>query len=334
MSYSSPPPPPPISRRSRRREFHLRPLNLSELLDEALALYRANWRLFLGVVMTPLILSALGAAGLEVYQLRAVTPSGSPEDALKVLAEIGTGMILFMPLLILCWMWEQTALAHAIAARYQNEEVNAGEINRRVRHSIWPVLGAMALLYLAIAGATLVFMFVATLAGTGGESPLILLMVPLFCVGAVALVVFVVLISLMVPSIVVEGLGARAGIMRSLHLVWSQFGRVFGTIIVSGVISTILTWVVQLAISVPFAILGLIPSVLGGEVGSTTGMQVVWSGVSSFLSSFGAGLISPFIMAITVLLYFDIRIRKEGFDIEMLARNMGREPGPSSMPYR
>jgi hypothetical protein len=50
--------------------------------------------------------------------------------------------------------------------------------------------------------------------------------------------------------------------------------------------------------------------------------------VSTLLQSLAGALVLPFSVATTVLLYFDIRVRKEGFDVEMLARGMGGSTGP------
>jgi hypothetical protein len=36
----------------------------------------------------------------------------------------------------------------------------------------------------------------------------------------------------------------------------------------------------------------------------------------------------PFTVGVMVLLYFDIRVRKEGFDVEILAYTMGGAAGP------
>ena len=48
--------------------------------------------------------------------------------------------------------------------------------------------------------------------------------------------------------------------------------------------------------------------------------------LGSALDSFVAMLFTPFFEIATILLYYDMRIRKEGFDLDMLSRAFALEP--------
>ncbi len=43
-------------------------------------------------------------------------------------------------------------------------------------------------------------------------------------------------------------------------------------------------------------------------------------------------LTTPFTAAVIAVLYFDLRVRKEGFDLELLARRVGVEPPAGGPP--
>jgi hypothetical protein len=82
--------------------------------------------------------------------------------------------------------------------------------------------------------------------------------------------------------------------------------------------------------------------VLAGGVGLITGLlfgsdsgsgEVLSSAFNNLLSIF----LAPLGIVAAILLYYDMRIRKEGFDLEMLSRALTSEPEPmmaASTPSR
>src|SRR5207248_10408164 len=43
-------------------------------------------------------------------------------------------------------------------------------------------------------------------------------------------------------------------------------------------------------------------------------------------------LTTPFVAAFVTVLYFDLRVRKEAFDLQLLAQRIGVEPPPEALP--
>ena len=82
------------------------------------------------------------------------------------------------------------------------------------------------------------------------------------------------------------------------------------------VLVAILTGIVQ---AIFLGILAGLVSVTGNEVA-----QAVADAVGQTVSS---ALTTPLSAAVLTVLYFDLRVRKEGFDLELLARRLGVEPG-------
>lgn len=110
------------------------------------------------------------------------------------------------------------------------------------------------------------------------------------------------------PAVVVfEKVGATASIQRSWNLADGMKGKVLGVMI----LVYILVLSVQLAVDIVAGIAGLNP--------------MMGSVASSVLVIF----IYPLIGICTALLYYDARIRKEGFDLQVLASELERaEPAP------
>ncbi len=121
----------------------------------------------------------------------------------------------------------------------------------------------------------------------------VLLIVP----GIAAMVFFM----LAVPAMVTEDLGVVAAMKRSRNIGRGVEARVLGVAVVSGF--------VVYAID---ATLGTLPVLIGGLVGETYGWLVVAFGslASSMLSYVGTA-------GMTLMLYYDLRVRREGLDLSL-----------------
>src|SRR6266536_3540236 len=108
------------------------------------------------------------------------------------------------------------------------------------------------------------------------------------------------------PAVVIEWLGPVKSMRRSLALVRPRFWPGLGIAVVSGLLATFLKGV----LSTPFT--------LGAElVGFRWGFILVAIG-----SIVPALVASPFVSIVATLVYFDARIRHEGFDLQMIARGL------------
>jgi hypothetical protein len=118
-----------------------------------------------------------------------------------------------------------------------------------------------------------------------------------------------------VQAVVLEGYRFVGGIRRSTRLVNGSWRRVFG---LSVVIGLVIIGLFMLA-AVPFLIIGGIvlgpePEGFGATVFSSIGGMVV------------SVVTSPVGFIVTTLIYFDLRVRKEGYDMETLSNEMGLQP--------
>jgi hypothetical protein len=110
------------------------------------------------------------------------------------------------------------------------------------------------------------------------------------------------------PALIIEGLGPIRAMSRSVELVRPRFWPVLGMAVVSGLMASVLASI----LSWPFTIVAEL-------IGLHWGFILV--AVGSILPALVA---SPFVSIVATLLYFDGRIRHEGFDLQMLARGLGR----------
>lgn len=112
------------------------------------------------------------------------------------------------------------------------------------------------------------------------------------------------LFSVTAPAIGAEGLGPIEGMKRSARLVGSRFWPVLGINILIAIVNFLLT-----------NALGGLPELLA----LWFGLDVAWPLLAAG-NVIAAVVATPFVAAATVLLYLDLRIRYEGLDIEVAAR--------------
>jgi hypothetical protein len=97
-----------------------------------------------------------------------------------------------------------------------------------------------------------------------------------------------------IPVLFVEGLRGTKALRRSFGLVKGRWWRTFGVLTVGFLLGTAVSSLVQALV--------LALSTLAGIV--------------------GLAISTPFQAAVLTVVYFDLRVRKEGFDLELLAREM------------
>lgn len=115
--------------------------------------------------------------------------------------------------------------------------------------------------------------------------------------------------SLIVPAILVEGQKATSSLRRSTDLVKGQRGKVFLVLLVVNLLQLILAGGVAMIAGMFFN-------------AETSAGALLNSAMNNLMSIF----LTPLGIIATILLYYDMRIRKEGFDLEMLSRAITTRP--------
>lgn len=121
-------------------------------------------------------------------------------------------------------------------------------------------------------------------------------------------------LSMAVQAVTMEGLTVRQALVRSYVLVQRSWWRVFAVNIVFGMVA----FGLMLIATVPFAVTSNIVAADDPNIAS---------GVINFLGGVVTGALAPPVVFISgTLLYFDLRVRKENFDVRDLAQDMGYSP--------
>ena len=117
--------------------------------------------------------------------------------------------------------------------------------------------------------------------------------------------------SVVVPVLAVERLGPGASLGRSWKLVKNRFWPVLGVLALS--------FLITLVIQSVFSAVATASFLFSGSVGLE---------IQALVNTFSRILVTPFTATVTAVLYFDLRVRQEGFDLERMAAAIG-QPAPA-----
>ena len=319
----------------------LRPMSIGDLLDAAFRLYRTHFLTFLGIVallqvpmaIVQLLVTTLisGPAFVDFVRFTSRPPIVRPGQSFFDVVPVGTILTFYgvsFGLAILQYLIVQNlingALANAIACAYLGRPT-----------AVLEAYGLGGRCYLALIVASLVpfvigVLVFGTLAGctigivpllglrSGAESNVLtiagvftLLLGLLALLAIVGLLVYVRLL-VTTQAIVLEGAGPLAGLGRSWRLVGGSFWRVLGVVVLMALL-------VYLVASLPTSAVAFVLTFSGDPVRNYVRNQVI----TTLLQNIGLIVALPLQLAVYTLLYYDLRIRKEGYDLEMLAQQAG-----------
>lgn len=280
----------------------LRPLGVGEIVDAAIRLYRTDFLTLLRISAT-----ILGPIGLvQIFTVAALGPLSltdlAPDPGATSLGELVEPLLPLSTALGLTSLFSflgsvlvQGASLSVLAHRYHGETPQ-WQASLRVGWSRFLPLVATTIL---IALGSVFGLFLCVLPG-----------IFLFTMWSVA-----------PAALVTERLGPIGSMSRSFRLVTGRFWPVLGAIALS-----------YLLYAVANQIIGIITSVVT-VLGSLDGEAI------SFLPSVvGSALVSilaaPFLAAMVTVIYFDLRVRKEGYDLELLAHDLDRIGSDAPPPPR
>ena len=309
----------------------LRPLTLGDILDGAFKAVRFNPKsmvglsaLVLGAFLVPSAALGVGATHLLAGALNSLDP-----EARRVLGP-GAGDLLGLPSALLQMMFNGLATAllsglliHVVGQAVLGRKPDLAQTWRSTRGRLPSLLallllsGLFGLLVTAVLlgpGALLLYN------GNGAAGGLLLVL------GFLALVVviwaFSTKISLAAPAIVLEEHGVLAGVRRSFALTKGvAFWRVFGITLLAAVIAGI----AGSLLAAPFSAIGYVIQKMAGQDAESGAIGVTFT---SHLGALLSGAITtPFVAAVTGLLYIDRRMRLEALDVVLL-REAQTNPAP------
>ena len=284
----------------------LRPLDVGQKLDASIKLTTRNFGQLAGIILLligPVQLLTLVVTLSTLPDNYVVDGSfgggATPDDAEDVSAGFWVGQAIVSLLGFLVYFLAPAACFKAIGNAYLGQKPSAVESIKYALTRLHSIL------------------WVSILAGLAAVAGLILLIIP----GIYIWVIF----SLSVPVLMLEGLKGTKALGRSNQLIKDHWWQAFGFLLVAYLLMFVIA----------FMIGGILGAISFAAVDEESVTAIVLNNV---VNLFAQVLTTPFIAAATIVLYFDLRIRKEAFDLQLLAQAIGGQ-APSdqsatgSMPW-
>lgn len=309
----------------------LRPMSASQVLDRTFYLYRNNFWLFAGIAMiTPALTTLFSLLQIKIFGLP-VTPDPAKLDPQlmeqffqDMIARAIVGMTLGMTVYAVGYAIASGATVYAVSLLHLGKTTTIQESYARIKGIFWRILSLVVRIFFIAAwplALTYLVMFAAVLGMPamlkGGAAPARVLLTMgallLASAGSVGGILWFFYAycryALAVPACTIENLPVKYALIRSKFLTKGNVGRVVGIYA--------LTLLIALAVK---GVLQMPAFMASGMFSMKSGMHLsagwlTWMYGAEFIGTMVASPIATIAMA---LLYYDERVRKEAFDLQLM----------------
>jgi hypothetical protein len=284
---------------SRMADLGLRPLSLGEILDRTFSLYRKNFLLFAGITAIPQLL-VLGLRLVQTLTVTAPRLGATGRLPSNLPSTFGT-LIIFgligLVVYIVAYLFAQGGTVFAVSELYLGRTTTIAASLGRMRGQLGALFGVVVLNGLAV------------IAG------MICLLIPGIYVACRLITC--------VPAALLEDLGPVDSLERSFSLTRGFAGRSF----LIYLLYFVLLYGAVFLFAVPFSV----AVVFAAKHPDVMPMWLALTHIGEFIAGV---LVGPILTIATAVFYYDLRVRKEAFDLQfMLNPNDPLAPqGPSIVP--
>lgn len=312
----------------------LRPLTGSEILDGAFTAIRWNPKTILTSSAVVATISGVLLGLIAFFLERDFLPNVSVPAPGETLTPIQAGNLATMTFALLGVTVVVSFFADTILIGLLTVAIGQGVLGRKeTLGSAWratrPRIGALlatvllAAVFLVLGWALAVGLSagVGALIGAGAHLPAVGILVGLLGGGTATVFAAITLVRWVVaiPVVMLETAGPLASLRRSWRLVRRSSWRVLGIMLAAELIVGIANAIIR----VPFAL----ASGASNFIAPHTHVSIVGVIVSVIGDIVAATVTTPMLAGVVVLLYADLRMRREGMDIALQAAAAGGAPG-------
>ena len=295
----------------------LRPMGVADILDETVELYKSSFILLVGIAA---VMYVPYSVFTQYSATRIISIASLPNRAPgpEIYSSLAITAISYLYLFITAPL-VTGALTYAISEVYLGHKPTILDSFRRVfSFSIFgQLLAAIGLKVIVFIiplmfAVSVVFLSVMSFVTLQSSWPVILglVLIPLF---SVALSIFLLLrLALIEPAIIVETSGVGHAISRSWKLMSGNLGKCLGLYFITLIVVSFVSYFATIPTQ----------SAVAGAIIKGVAPSGVFIALHTIISALVGAALAPVTSIVIILLYYDIRIRKEGFDLELLADEM------------
>ncbi len=292
-------------------DLDLRPLSLGEIIDRTFSLYRRHFLLFAGITAIPQLLVLALRLAQSMFMTSPAVPKGVPVEQLQgastgLMAFGIVGVIVGLIVYLVAYLFAQGGTVFAVSELYLGRMTTIGGSLGRMRGELANLFGVLLLNGILVFGAPLACVVAAITAATPSLVLLgfVLLIFPGFY--------FACRLMGCVPAALLENIGPRASLERSFALTKDNVFRAF----VIYLLYIILWWAAHLLLAWPFAV-----GVASAQKDPV--MLRTWLSLTQLGTFLAEVLVNPVLTIAAAVYYFDLRVRKEAFDLQFMMNPTG-----------
>ncbi|WP_426996360.1 hypothetical protein [Pseudarthrobacter sp. N5] len=282
-----------------------------------------------GVIVTAVVTAF---ATVSAGSLASWFESRSDSDLAALGFGVAGGLLLVAALTLVISAVLQGAMVVPVARSILNRQTGFRQMWALARPSAGALIRLAGILFAAtmLASGLLVLVSALLIASLGGVA--ILIVMPL-ALGLFVLMIWIYIKLMVAPAaIVVEQIGALDGIRRSWGLTRGHWWRILGITLVVSIMVGVIAQIVMIPISLLSGFLTAVVSPHGGQ-GQAAAVAVAAGVVSAIVAALVGAVGYAFQTSVMALLYMDLRMRKDGLDIELL-RLLESGADPHGVPGR
>ena len=294
-----------------RKAFDLRPLDFGDILSRSFSLYITHFSMFAGLfLLFVFVPAALIQAGEYLFlpAPKASTSGRMIEDPAKAFI----GVFIWLLEVVLAMAIAGGGIYFLVSRVYMGAKTNIREAIRAIGGHFGQLLGTGLIVLVAVGALSAIFVvpFVvgATDTNTRDAFKTVTVAIMLGMVVSPLLLWLFSRYGLVFCAVMLEDLGADEAFSRSAELTKGYAWRLIGLCTVM----LLCYWLLQ------------IPAGVVSAAFAKSSRQ--WQLVGALIGSAWTSLMLPLIVIPSVIYYFDLRCRKEGFDLAVLAATFGVDP--------
>ena len=315
-------------------ELALRPMSTAQVLDRTFYLYRNNFVLFAGIaIITPALRLIALLVQLRIFGPITIpqTPEGfTPQFMQTIIVRAVIGFVVASVIYLIGTALASSATAYAVSMVHLGKTTTISESYSRIKPIFLKILWLLCLVVLLTVGPFIFFyllivgfgvlMAVVVKSGGVGLGALSVLVILIGMAGILGSVVWFIYAicryALAITACTLEKLPARAALIRTKFLTYGRKWSILGILILTWLLSIVLTYVLQLP-----ALLASSAVVMSARTHVSIA-ATIWIYIAGFLGETVAG---PIITIALVLVYYDQRVRKEAFDLQLMMETVGEQ---------
>lgn len=272
----------------------IRPLSFGELLDRTFTYYRNHFWTFAGIMVIPQLVGFLqGTLNIILFPPLRISTGAKPN--VGVFGHFSPTFVALTALFVFLYMVLGSMTYGAVTNEVSEIQLGRSLTIRESYRLPLKRLGSLAVL-------TVLFLL-------------------LLLVGAITIVLPILMClwyAFAVPVLLEEKASPREALKRSRRLTKGNRGNIFAIAFLMGLV----VWIAMIVSGLPFFI-------MTGILAAKKLAMPIWAQILANILSGGAGALTSSLTPIGLaLLYYDARVKKEGYDLQVMMGNLGPEQSP------